>query len=157
MAPQKTSQLLFYIIKNHTDISITSLMKLSYLIDLVSIKKTGKKISDFEYIRYNYGPFDKKIYKCLEGLIANNRIKEGSNISSTGDEFITYSIHSKSSYPLEKISEEEIEIINEVLENLEGYGPKALTELTYKTKPMKKIKATLNNKAGLNKILNLES
>jgi len=56
-----------------------------------------------------------------------------------------------------KISDDEKEIIDEVLESLEGYGTKALTELTYRTKPMKKIRATLNNKAGLNKTLDLNA
>ncbi|MCK4454650.1 SocA family protein [Candidatus Parcubacteria bacterium] len=132
-------------------------MKLSYLIDLVAIDKGKNKIFDFQYIRYNYGPFDKNIYKCLESLVDDNIIREGANISSTGDEFVTYNINKKNNISFDKISDDEKEIIDEVLESLEGYGTKALTELTYRTKPMKKLKATLNNKAGLNKPLNLNA
>lgn len=155
MPRPKTLQVLSYIIKNHPDVSVTSLIKLSYLVDLVAVKKSKNKISDFQYVRYNYGPFDKKIYKYLESLIKDDIIKEGANISSTGDEFVTYNICKKNSIAFDKISDDEKEIIDEVLESLEGYGTKALTELTYRTKPMKKIGATLNNKAGLNKPLNL--
>lgn len=157
MSRSKTLQILSYIIKNHPNVSVTSLMKLSYLIDLVAIDKGKNKIFDFQYIRYNYGPFDKNIYKCLESLVDDNIIREGANISSTGDEFVTYNINKKNNISFDKISDDEKEIIDEVLESLEGYGTKALTELTYRTKPMKKLKATLNNKAGLNKPLNLNA
>lgn len=157
MPKSKTHQLLIYIIKNHPDVSVTSLMKLSYLVDLVAIKQGKNKISDFEYIRYNYGPFDKKIYKYLEQLEKNNIIREGSNISSTGDEFVTYHVMKKNNIAFDKISEDEKDIIDEVLESLDGYGTKALTELTYRTKPMKKIRATLDNKAGLKKTLDLNA
>ena len=95
MSRFKTLQVLKYIIKNHPNVSVTSLMKLSYLIDLVAIDKDKNKISDFQYIRYNYGPFDKKIYKYLESLVDDNIIREGANISSTGDEFVTYNINKK--------------------------------------------------------------
>lgn len=51
----KTKNMLIKILEE-TPRDITSLMKLSYLIDLSAIRKLGKKISDFRYIRYNYGP-----------------------------------------------------------------------------------------------------
>jgi len=155
MPHSKTLQVLNYIIKNHPNVSVTSLMKLSYLVDLVAIKKGKKKIFDFHYIRYNYGPFDKKIYDYLEEMEKGNILVEGANISSTGDEFVIYSINKKNNISFDKISDDEREIIDEVLESLEGYGTKALTELTYRTKPMKKIGATLKNKTGLNKVLDL--
>ena len=157
MPRQKTLQVLSYIIKNHPDVSVTSLMKLSYLIDLVAISKNKNKISDFQYVRYNYGPFDKKIHKHLGYLENNNIIKEGSNISSTGDGIVTYNINKKNNIVFDKIPDEERKIIDEVIESLEGFGTKALTELTYRTKPMKKIGATIENKKGLNKILNLNA
>lgn len=157
MPHSKTLQVLNYIIKNYPAVSVTSLMKLSYLVDLVAIKKGKKKISDFHYIRYNYGPFDKKIYDYLEEMEKAKILIEGANISSTGDEFVTYSINKKNNISFDKISDDEREIIDEVLESLEGYGTKALTELTYRTKPMKKIGATLKNKFGLNKVLDLNT
>ncbi len=157
MPRPKTLHVLSYIIKNHPNVSVTSLMKLSYLVDLVAIKKGKNKISDFNYIRYHYGPFDKKIYKYLETLEKDNIIQEGANISNTGDEFVTYNINKKNNISFDKISDVDKEIIDEVLESLEGYGTKALTELTYRTRPMKKIRATLKNKAGLNRPLDLNA
>ena len=157
MSRSKTLQVLSYIVKNHPNVSITSLMKLSYIVDLVAIKKGKNKISDFQYIRYNYGPFDKKIYKYLEVLEKDNILVEGANISSTGDQFVTFGINKKKNIPFDKISNDEKAVIDEVLESLEGYGTKALTELTYRTKPMEKIGATLENKKGLNQVLDLHA
>ncbi len=151
----KTLDVLSYIIKNNSNVSVTSLMKLSYLIDLVAIKNGKNKISDFNYIRYHYGPFDKKIYKYLETLEKYNIIQEGTNVSSTGDESVTYNINKKNNISFYKISDSEKGLIDTVLESLKGYGTKAITELTYKTTPMIKIRATLTNKAGLNEPLDL--
>lgn len=157
MDESKSLQVLSYIIKHHPDVSITSLMKLSYLIDLVSIKKRKIKISDFKYIRYNYGPFDKKIYNYIEILVNNRVIKEDANFSSTGDEFVIYNVNKRKKINFDKISDDEKEIIDGVLESLEGYGIKALTELTYRTRPMKKIGADFKNRTGLNKVLDLNA
>jgi hypothetical protein len=62
-------------------------MKLSYLVDLVNIKKRKEKISDFEYIRYNFGPFDNKIYNFVKQLLEKNIITQDSILSFSGDYF----------------------------------------------------------------------
>ena len=54
-----------------------------------------------------------------------------------------------------KLSKNEIDTINEVLKSLEGLGAKALSEIAYKTKPMKAVGAEQDNDKGLNEILNL--
>lgn len=151
----KTKQLLAYILKNRPNTSITELMKLSYIIDLVAISKNHNKIFDFEYIRYNYGPFDKKIYDYIKYFVDNNLVLEGAKVASTGDEFVVYRLNKKANIPFDKISEEEQAIIDEVLLSLEGHGAKALTELAYRTKPMKKIRAKIGNKRGLHRPLDL--
>lgn len=151
----KNKQLLAYLVQNNPNISITSLMKLSYIVDLVSIKKIGKQISNFEYKRYKYGPFDNKIYAYLKDLIEENVIKEDVAFAQTGDEFIIYVFNEEEDFSFDKLSTEEKQIIDEVLESLKGYGAKALVELAYKTKPMKKIGAKTGNIKGLNKKLDL--
>jgi hypothetical protein len=67
----KDHQILAYLAKAHPSASITVLMKLSYLIDLFSTKKRGKKISSFNYIRYSYGPFAQQVYDVVEDLVLN--------------------------------------------------------------------------------------
>jgi uncharacterized phage-associated protein len=154
---RKTKQLLAYIVQNNPNISITGLMKLSYIADLISVKKFGKQISNFDYKRYKYGPFDNKIYGYLKDLISEEVISEDGAISQTGDEYIVYVFNKdkEEDFSFDRLSSDEQQIINEVLESLKGYGAKALVELAYKTKPMKKIGAKIGNRKGLNEKLDL--
>ena len=150
----KTLQFLTYIIKANPRIPITSLMKLSYLIDLVNIKKSKTKISDFEYIRYNFGPFDNKIYDYVRELIEKDLVSQDS-VSSFEDFFI-YEINediNEDCFSL--LKQEEKEVIEEVANSLWGLGAKALTKVAYKTKPMQKIKAEIGNTNGLGEKLDL--
>jgi uncharacterized phage-associated protein len=152
---KKTEQILVYIIQQHEGIHITSLMKLAYLVDLVSIKKTGKQLSNFEYRRYKYGPFDKRIYEHIQNLLNEKIIKEDGDFSLTGEEHIIYLFNKEKDFEFNKLSDEEKQTIDEVITSLQGYGAKALVELAYKTKPMKKIGAKLGNSKGLNEKLDL--
>jgi uncharacterized phage-associated protein len=152
---KKTKQLLAYLIQSNPCISITSLMKLSYLVDLLSTKERNKKISGFEYKRYKYGPFDEKIYANLNYLKDKKIICEDAAISETGDEFIVYK--PLTSTPLEQITEDEKKIIDKVVKSLKGYGSRALTELTYRTAPMKRIGAEIGNEKGINQRLDLKA
>jgi len=154
----KTKQLLAYIIKNYTQISITSLMKLSYIIDLVHISKTNKQISDFKYVRYTYGPFSYEIYDYLKSLIDCGVVIDSSDFTPMGDEFIIYRFNSDNEdFSFKDLDEEEIKTIDEVLDKLRGYGVRALTELAYRTKPMKKIGAKIGDKKNLNAELDLKA
>jgi hypothetical protein len=132
-------------------------MKLSYIVDLVAIRKGYERISDFNYIRFNYGPFDKRIYACIDTLVQKGIIYEGADITGFGDEFVTYRVVRGVNPSFDKLSKVERSVIDEVLTSLKGYGAKALTELAYRTAPMKKIKATMNNTKGLNETLDLNA
>ena len=91
-------------------------------------------------------------------MISQNDILEDSELAETGDEFIVYNLNKKKSEPVfDKLKDEEIETINEVLRSVKAYGPKALTELAYQTRPMKLIGAKLGNKKGLNERLDLNA
>ena len=154
---EKTKELLAYLVKNHPDVSITSLMKLSYLTDLVSVKKTGNPISGFQYRRYKYGPFDDEIYKFLQDLKKTQAIKENVAFTQMGDDYIVYRFNDNIEFQPRKLNSAEMEIADEVLEALKGLGAKALVELAYKTKPMKKIGAKRDNEKGLNLVLDLSA
>lgn len=153
----KTRQLLAYLIQNHPSISITALMKLTYICDLVSIKKHNSKISDFDYVRYKYGPFDQNIYNYISDLRREGVIIEEPAYSPMGDEYITYRINDATSFCIDKLGVNDIQVADEVLESLKGYGAKALVDLAYKTKPMAKIGARQDNDAGLNEKLDLRA
>lgn len=150
----KNHQFLVFVIKNSPEASITSLMKLSYLIDLISVKKLKKQISKFTYKRYRFGPFDEKIYNELDSLIKKGIISATTDYTPTGEEFIRFSIKNED-INFSKLDDKERKIILEVIENLKGYGAKTLTEIAYKTKPMKELGATIDGEENLNKKLNL--
>lgn len=154
---EKTRQLLLYLIKNNPKVSLTSLMKLAYLADLISVKKSKNKISNFEYRRHHFGPFDKKIYSYLEDLTEKELIVAESDYGLTGEEFSVFSINPKSVNEIEfkKLDDNEIKIIDELLNSVKGYGARVLTEIAYKTKPMKALRATLGGSEHLGKKLNL--
>lgn len=153
----RTKQLLAYIVSKNPDVSVTSLMKLSYLVDLISVKRRKTKISDFEYIRYFYGPFDNSIYGYLEFLSNEKVLIPKSDYSHLdGNEFVTYSFNKKAEgFKFDKLTGGDISIIDELIDSVKGYGAKALTEIAYKTKPMRALRATLGGTENLNKKLNL--
>ena len=153
----KTKQLLVYLIQNHPGVSITSLMKLSYITDLVSIEKGGNQVSDFKYRRYKYGPFDDRIYQYLTELRIQNVINDDVAYTPMGDGYVIYNFNEMGNFSFDKLSKEEKIIISEVLETVKGYGAKTLVELSYNTKPMKKIGAKLGNDKGLNQVLDLSA
>ena len=139
----KTKNMLIKILEE-TPRDITSLMKLSYLIDLSAIRKLGKKISDFRYIRYNYGPFDAAIYTDLDKLIKDKIICTQSEYTQYG-ETIIYKLNQKriDDIKIDALNEDEIRLIEDIINSLEGYGAKLLTDIVYKTNPMVEIGATL--------------
>jgi len=153
---KKTKQFVAYIAKNYVPATVTSLMKLAYLVDLVSVAKTGSQISDFKYKRYKYGPFDANIYDYLAELIKEGALKEEVEYTASADEYIKYRFNAEiESLKFDKLSEKEIETINEILSGVRGYGVKMLTEITYKTKPMLVLGATLGGDENLNAPLDL--
>jgi uncharacterized phage-associated protein len=151
----KTHQLLAYLVKHYPGLSITALMKLAYVVDLVSIGKGQGKISDFEYVRYKHGPFHPMIYSCVQELVQGGIIKEDVEFTPMGNEFIVYRYNEDAELECSKLTEENIIVIEEVLSSVMGLGAKALTQLSYKTKPMKKLGARQDNEIGFNEKLDL--
>lgn len=151
--------MLAYLAKNHPGSSITSIMKLAYLADLVSVKKTKKQISNFQYKRYNFGPFDKKIYDYLDNLTSAKAVIPRTEFSGQGDEYVIYSFNDarNATFSFEKLTATEVKTIDEVLDTVKGYGAKVLTEMSYHTRPMKKLGATLGGNENINHSLDLDA
>ncbi len=155
---KKTKQFLTYIGKMHSFVTITSIMKLSYLTDLVFITEGGNQISDFKYERYLFGPFDRRIYEYINSLVEENIFMEKSNYSARGDEYIVYEFNEESEdICFDELARKEMRAMDVTLEQLQGLGPKALTEIAYNTKPMKKIGAEIGNDTGLQETLDLSA
>lgn len=150
----KTKQLISYLIDKHAVATVTSLVKLCYLADLVNFQSHNKQISKLEYIRWHYGPYDSKISDYLLSLVDDGTIKSDIAFTTDGNEYFKYSLKDKA-YDRALLSEEETSAIDAVLNSLAGYGPSALVDVAYKTKPMKALGAKRGGVENLGVKLNL--
>ena len=150
----KTKELLIYITKNYPIVTITSLMKLSYFCDLVSIRKAENKISKFAYKRYKHGPFDPMIYCYLDELLGEKIFIEEPEYTPYGNEYNILRFNKKD-YSFSKLKKKDIKIIDSILKEFEGYTTKTLTDVAYQTSPMKALGATRNGSENLNVELDL--
>lgn len=151
----KNLQLLGYLAKKHPGASVTVLIKLCYLADLISLKRFGEKISSFTYVRYFYGPFDKEIYEDLEHLIIEGTLIPKSEYTQGGAETIVYKFNEDKALVTSALSNDELAIVDELLDTVSGYGAKALTDVAYNTAPMRAFGATLGGDEHLNETLDL--
>ncbi len=149
---QKTKQLLCFILQDEPR-DVTSLIKLSYLIDLAAFRKLEHKISEFEYIRYNYGPFDQKVYTNLNDLQKEGKVVSFSHYTNYGENVLFKINTDEQNFDL--LSEDERKLIKEMLDSLQGYGARMLTDIAYQTSPMKALGATLGGNEHLGEVLNL--
>ncbi len=155
MTTPKTKQLLAYLSSKHINASLTVLMKLAYLVDLISYKKNKKQISDFRYIRFYYGPYDSAINEYIEELLKEGIICAQPEYTYSGSEYIIYHFNTDKGFSFDALEIPEIELIDGVLEGLKGYGAKTLTDIAYKTAPLVKLKATQGGKEHLGELLDL--
>jgi uncharacterized phage-associated protein len=88
-------------------------------------------------------------------LLIQGVIKEEHDYTPMGQEFITYKYTDNAEMSIDKISAKEKEVINEVVDSLRGYGARALVDVSYNTKPMKKLGAKQDNEKGMNEPLDL--
>ena len=84
-------------------------------------------------------------------------IKADSDYGLTGEEFSVFSVvpEKKDSISFDKLDEKETAILEELLGSVRGFGARMLTEIAYKTKPMKKLKATIGGSEHLGMKLDL--
>ena len=112
---------------------IMQFMKLPYFIDLNATNSLGFQISNLSYVRYGYGPFDKKIYS-YRALFEDKK----------------YNV--EFSYIKDFMN-----VIDSTLKSLPITDGEKLKKASYKTEPMKRLGATLGGREGWHKQLVLRS
>ncbi|HEX6257944.1 MAG TPA: Panacea domain-containing protein [Candidatus Saccharimonadales bacterium] len=155
----KTQALLEFFAHSHDKPSVTVLMKLCYLTDLIAIKRLRRPITEYEYERYTFGPFNKRIYQDLEHLVGVSRLEVEIDYPTFGtdSEVVLYRHTQDLANVEQKLDIEEIEVASEVLKTLSGYGARQLTEVAYQTKPMVALGATLGGNQNLGVKLDLKA
>lgn len=152
---EKTKQLIDYLVSKHHLSTVTSLIKLCYLCDLVSVGAGNNQITSFSYYRWHFGPYDKKIEDVLFQLVESGDIESDISYTDYGTEYVKYKVANDDDPKVDKLTDADLGHINAVLDSLKGYGPKALTQVAYKTKPMLALKATLGGTENMGKKLDL--
>ncbi len=99
------------------------LIKIPYFIDLDFFSIFKKKLTNYEYFRYYYGPFDYKLYSYEKVLFETEGITETIKCSF--------------------LNNDELSIINKVINEIPVDDGEALKNLSYETYPMKNIWATI--------------
>lgn len=95
-------------------------IKIAYFIDLESIKRFGKMLTNYTYFRYHYWPFDKKMYDYQKLFCMENE---------KGFQDV------KNMY----LSHDEIQIIENVFQKYPVEDGKKLMNLSYNTAPLQKL------------------
>lgn len=72
----KNAQVLKFFAQQCEGLGYVRLQKLAYLADLESRELLGRPVSDFEYIWYTHGPFDRCFYDALEELDRNELVHQ---------------------------------------------------------------------------------
>ncbi|MDR0591056.1 MAG: SocA family protein [Candidatus Nomurabacteria bacterium] len=152
---KKTKQAVDYLISKHSLSTVTSLIKLCYLCDLVSVGAGNGQITDFKYIRWHFGPYDSRIEEVLCELVKNGDIASEIAYTDYGTDYVKYKIDNDDEPNIDELNEKDLGHINAVLDSLKGYGPKGLTLVAYKTKPMLKLGATLGGTENMGAELDL--
>ena len=129
---RRTFELFAYLYqKTGGKMDIMQFMKLPYFVDLAAVKDLGHPISNFSYIRWEYGPFDKNIYAYRPLFEEKKQKVKFSYISDF------------------------LESVDRAIKSLPINNGEQLKKRSYKTGPMKKLGATEQNKVGWGKRLNL--
>lgn len=95
-------------------------IKIAYFIDLESVKNFWKLLTNYIYVRYSYGPFDKKMYDYQKIFSMENE-KWFQDV--------------KSLY----LSRDEMKIIDSVFEKYPVENWRELMNLSYQTPPLQKL------------------
>lgn len=129
------SDLLCQIVKRVPGVGRTQLVKLLYLADAASRSFLGKPITDLEYIWYNHGPFDSRIYNRLSKLSQSGNIQENRVKYSSMDGY-QYAIGREPDHSA--LDKHQAAIVEYIIREFGQLRLRALLDYTNKTAPMKK-------------------
>ncbi len=114
----KLGNTLIYLIENLSDVSKTKLLKLVYILDEVSIRKSGIPFLNLGYKVWQFGPVSEELFIELSDppiLLSNYIEKNGDGNFSAVQQFND-----------DEFSDNDIELLDEVIEK---FGSRTATEL----------------------------
>lgn len=129
----------FFLQQTGAGLGVTKLQKLAYLADLEARKYLGRPITTFDYYWHDHGPFDGALYTAKDELVDGGHAKEEQR------EYFGYRerrlIDRGKAAPFD-FDAYELEVLRFVADTyLATELRKLLTEVVYKTRPMKAVKS----------------
>lgn len=122
-------------------ITRTKLMKLLYLADLRAVDKGQMVRSEANWVWHNYGPFDQALLTVEDDLVSARKIERTELTTHVGSSYKKLEAIGGVEYEaLEGQSEwncKFFEILHEVIDDYGALSAKQLTQLAYRTPPMK--------------------
>lgn len=133
----KLCSLVFYLVKKIPNLNKTAIVKLSYLTDYNFYKYFNKSITGITYKYHDHGPFSTSVYNCIDELKEEHVLRQNENISINNQrKYYSFSIIKE--YDFKKyLSKQELEILDFIVAEYGDLGYKSLTDISYKTEPMK--------------------
>jgi len=119
-------------------VSLTRLLKLTYLADLHAWQVLGAPISEFTYVRHHHGPFDRKYHEALEDLCEAEHVALEEKTTRSGDDFTLVRITPACPPPTPgEFTRGQLYLIDHAVEH---YGrmdlERLLADVVYRTEPM---------------------
>jgi len=149
---KKLCSIIYFLVKKSNNLGKTKLMKLIYLADYEFFKQYNKKISNLDYIKWDFGPFSPDIYNCLDymadsGIITIQKLKSFYKLR----DYFSFKVEQNYNYR-ENLESNEIDFIEYILSKYDNMEIDDIKNITYKTEPMIEAK----NKGDLLKFENID-
>lgn len=120
----------------------TKLVKILFLIDLDYYKKKHKKLSNFTYIRYFYGPYPKEIEQILGYLNALGIINYEAHISFEGQTYYLISVNNNDKFKKLKLHQSLDSEAKELIKKIaEKYSKKSLDYILEQVYDLNEVKS----------------
>ncbi len=124
----KIGNAIVYLVSNIQDISKTKLLKLLYILDEISIKKSGIPFLNLEYKVWKFGPVASDIFVELSS--APSMLKDFIERKATGDGHIV--IRAKKDFCDDEFTDNELDILDFVVEKFKNSTANELISITHR-------------------------
>lgn len=129
--------ILFFFDKVAYQLTPTKLVKLIYLVDRKAKLDIGESITGLTYKRYVYGPYNEDIIDTLDSLTEQRIIDKKVFVSKRGNSKI-YNYDFNKDVNLSSISEDEEDIIKEIITDYADKRTREIVDIVYKLEEVQK-------------------
>lgn len=133
-------KIIVYFLKNKPSLLRTEIMKYVYLFEHYYQTAYGRKFTETNFIRYEYGPYDENIKIALDDLCNERVLLIDESISMRrGNTYYIYYLNEDPPSKYDDLPHDAVEIAEFVLIELKNKVLEAVLDYTYKTAPMRVI------------------